>query len=424
VRSVIGGVLGRLDPVTRSWAVMAGGSVARLGLGFVASVLVARFLAPADYGAYVILGTVAGLAGVLADPGLTQAAVKRIATAPDESRARNLASSFVWLRATAATVLVVALAIGSRPLAVVLLGRPDLDGYLVLALLGVLATALSGAMSTLLQASSRFGRLSVVLLVNSGLTALLAAGLVVGGWLNLGTALVILGVGTSLVSAVQGWRFLPWPLGRPSLGGLPADAAQLFRFGRWLWLGDLLALAATQLDVLLVGRWGSLAAAGSYGLALSLASKVDVINHSLYTVLLPSAAALDVRQDVRGYVRASLRRSGLVAVALVAIVPLAGPLIQFFYGPAFQPAVALFYPLLAIVVFDLFTTPLTLLAFSYDRPQLLAGADALRLIVLVGVGAWLIPSSGPFGAVVARGASRIVGALVVVAALWLGRHRR
>jgi O-antigen/teichoic acid export membrane protein len=424
VRTVVGGVLGRLDPVTRSWAVMAGGSVARLGLGFVASVLVARFLAPADYGAYVVLGTVAGLAGVLADPGLTQAVVKRIATAPDESRAAHLASSFVWLRAAAATVLVLVLAIGSRPLAGAMLGRPDLSGYLVLALLGVLATALSGAVSTLLQASRRFGRLSVVLLVNSGLTALLAAGLAVGGWLNLGTALVILGVGTSLVSAVLGWRFLPWLLRRPSNGGLPAEAAQLFRFGRWLWLGDLLALAATQLDVLLVGRWGSLVAAGSYGLALSLASKVDVINHSLYTVLLPSAAALDVRRDVRGYVRTSLRRSGLVAAALLVLVPLAGPMIQFFYGPAFQPAVALFYPLLAIVVFDLFTTPLTLLAFSYDRPQLLAGADALRLIVLVGVGAWLIPVSGPFGAVVARGVSRIVGALVVVVALWFGRPRR
>ena len=49
-------VSGRLDPVSRGWAIVMGGNVGRMALSFVASVLVARALGPAAFGVYAVLG--------------------------------------------------------------------------------------------------------------------------------------------------------------------------------------------------------------------------------------------------------------------------------------------------------------------------------------------------------------------------------
>src|SRR5213592_2630890 len=83
--SLVSHLAGLLDPITRNWAIVVSGNVARLALGFVASVLIARALGPADLGVCAVLIATAGIAGALADFGLTDSAVKHIATAwPDD----------------------------------------------------------------------------------------------------------------------------------------------------------------------------------------------------------------------------------------------------------------------------------------------------------------------------------------------------
>jgi hypothetical protein len=56
-----------------------------------------------------------------------------------------------------------------------------------------------------------------------------------------------------------------------------------------------------------------------------------------------------------------------------------------------------------------------------NRPRVLAAADWLRVVVLGAVGWWLIPRLGGYGAVIARGASRVVGTAYALAALRLRR---
>ena len=84
------------DPITRGWAIVTAGSVARLGLGFVASVLIARNLGVSDFGVYVSLGAIASIVGAIADFGLTEAAVKRIAEVwgSDTAEARERGRTF------------------------------------------------------------------------------------------------------------------------------------------------------------------------------------------------------------------------------------------------------------------------------------------------------------------------------------------
>ena len=251
------------DPVSRGWATVAGGSVARLALGFVASLLIARALGPAGFGVFATLGAVATVAGAVADLGLSDAGVKRIANAWPGEQAQAQARVFFWLRAGAAVLVVAAGCLVAAPLAHSVLHLPD-AGLLVLALLGVLATALSGAVSAMLQATGAFGRLTAVSLTNAGLTAVLAIALALAGRLTLFTALVVLGIGTSLAAFGVGYRLLPpgWRLDLPARPLLRAEGGPLLRYGGWLWVANSCAILAAQLDLLLLQRWRGAAIAG------------------------------------------------------------------------------------------------------------------------------------------------------------------
>jgi O-antigen/teichoic acid export membrane protein len=279
----------------------------------------------------------------------------------------------------------------------------------------------------LLQATKHFGRLSTMSLVNAGLTTVLALLLFAAGRLNLVSALVVLGIGTSLASMIVGYRLLPgnWSLWRPPANRvLRQEGAALFQFSRWLWLASLFSVVMLQIDVIMVNRLTVAAAAGMYALALNLARKADVVNHSLYTALLPAASSLVDREAIVNYLKNSMKRSGLIALGLLVLIPLAGPLIRFFYGPEYTPAIGLFRLLLLMVIFDTFALPIILLVFPLERPKLYAASFALQVLVLVSLAAWLIPQMGPSGAAVAKIMARMAGLVLIVWRLRLWRLAR
>jgi hypothetical protein len=66
--------------------------------------------------------------------------------------------------------------------------------------------------------------------------------------------------------------------------------------------------------------------------------------------------------------------------------------------------------LLAVVLFDLATSSLFLLALPLEKPRVLAGAEWLRVAAIIVAGVLLIPSLGGWGAAMSRLLSRIAGA--------------
>jgi O-antigen/teichoic acid export membrane protein len=209
---------------------------------------------------------------------------------------------------------------------------------------------------------------------------------------------------------------------------LATEGRELLRFGRWIWIANGCALLAAQLDLLLVSGWRGAATAGTYALALNLAAKADIVNSSLYTVLLPAASSLHGAGAVRRYLRQSRRRSAAIGLALLVALPLAGPFITTFYGAEFAPAIGLFRLLLLVVIFDVCTTPLTLLVYHFERPRLLAGADALRVGTLALLGTGLVPRAGALGgatgAIIAKFCAKVAGAALVVVLLLRGQDNQ
>ena len=418
--------LGADDPATFGWFVISAGSVARLAIGLVASVIVARTFGPANLGIYATLAAVAATVGAFGEFGLTESAVRRIALNWPESpaAARSTASSYVWLR-TGASLLVVGALVLLLPLGASLGLLPAHQRLVLLALLGVVATGLSGAISGILQATGRFTQLTFVMIANALLTAIAAIVLRLSGMLNLTSALIVLGIGTSLATFAFGMRFLPpaLDLTMPKHSELRIEGRKLFGFGLWLWLANSLAMVAAQLDLLLAGHWLTPAAVGTYALAVSLAAKGSVLNQSLHAALLPFASSLRSREAVTRYLRRGLVRSTAIALLLLLALPVARPAIPLIFGSVYGPAVTLFLALLGVAVFDLFAAPILLLAFSADQPRLIAGADALRVLVLAIAAIALVPLIGAYGLVLAKLAATVAGFALTVIVLG-SRHLR
>jgi O-antigen/teichoic acid export membrane protein len=417
----LGAVARAFDPLIRGWAVMTASHLARLALTFLASILIARHLGPADFGVYAVLGVLMNIAGVVADAGLTVAGVRQIAAtqAAELGRAQLWGQSLFWLRAGLAVLVFAAGTLLAVPISRYLLDLPGRPGLVPLALLGMVLVALTGALNAIFQATGRFRQIAAVNLVNASLTTGLAVLLAWAGRLNLVTALLVLGLGTSLAGLAAGRRLLPpgWSLRFPGLARLKQDGGQLAPFSRWVGLANLLAVLAAYLDILLVNRLSPPAELGLFALALNLSAKVDIVNQSLYTVLLPAVSGLKPGGQLRGYARRSLGRGLLLGLALLPLALLARPFITLFYGQQYEPAATYFQLLLAVVLFDILANPLLLLALPLNRPALLAAIDGLRVVVLATAALWLVPRYGPAGAIAAKMASRVVAAAFAAVAL-------
>ncbi|GAB4445822.1 MAG: hypothetical protein Kow00120_15900 [Anaerolineae bacterium] len=410
------------DTTNRQIVTVLGGHGLRLALGLVSSALLARGLGPQGLSLFSVVGATMMIAVTVADFGMNHSAVRFIAAdrAAAPAQARQTVSVFARLKLLGALATFSIMIALSGPLAG-LLNLPADSGPLLMFMagLGLLATSLSGVLGTVLRALSRFGALVLTQLFTIALTILLVAALYTAGRLEVVSALAV-GVAAALATAGLSYFLLPpsWRRAvRASARLNSAAGRRLLTFSRWLWVSATLSILLVQLDLLLLNRWMPPLAVGVYALALNLALKADVFNQSLHTVLLPSASALSGRSAYLAYLRRGLARSLAMALPLVLALPLARPFIIAVYGPAYAESVGVFHILMLVVLFDLLTTPVLLLAFPMDMPRLIAAADALRVLTLLGASAALIPVWGLYGAAIAKLAAKVAGAALIVIAV-------
>lgn len=418
--------LGR-DEITAGWLIIFSGTAIRIGLNFLSGILIIRALGPVDFGSYALLMALAGLVGVGLDFGLTETAIKKMAIywPGQPHQMRRQGQLFIWLRLGLVLIGVTVILMVAQPLTAYLLPQPNGAWLIGLALIGVITTTLSGSTNAILQASHKFDSLALTLVSSSAFALLIAGALAISGWLNLTTTLLGLTAGTSLAGFIIGYQLLrrEWgPANRrllqpPTWGRLRHESPSLLRFGKWLWWANLCKVLLSYLDMFLVNLWLSPATVGLYALALGLASRAEIVNHSLYTVLIPLAAGLTNRPTVWRYLGHSLLRSGAVSLLFIGLMIIAPWLIPLIYGPAYEAAGPLFQFLLGLVIFDILTLPATLLIYTFNRPDLSAMAETLQIVILIILAMWLIPQWGAVGAIIAKFIAKVSGVILILSLL-------
>jgi O-antigen/teichoic acid export membrane protein len=366
-------------------------NVVVLGIAYVGSIIMARYLGADGRGLLAVILTatavLAGLGGVGTHEAATYYASRRRRRQP-----------FVLGNglAHAGALLIVSVVV-----AYLLMGElqrhvaPRYDEHIWL-LAGLLVPSyyLFDLVSSLLSAEGAFtlrNRLNVTARVTTTV-----ATLAIVGWLGWGVAgALIASAPAFLVPAVGGMPLLA----RNGIAFSRTVHRASLRYGSRVQVGALLNFLNARFDVLVLSAFAPLATVGSYAIAQVVAELVLLFPQSLGYVLRAQVAS-GTRKDSLS--AAAMRLNGTLVATCVLLVLLAGPaMITYGYGPAFHSALVPFLILVPGMWF-LSTGSLVQNALSgRGRPglsSLLAGGE---VVITVGLDLLLIPAHGAVGGAIA-----------------------
>jgi PST family polysaccharide transporter len=323
---------------SRGTLVTVGAQWSRTALQLVSTVVLARLLAPADFGLLAMVTAIVGLADLLREFGLSGAIVRLRAI--DERMWAAIHRFSIVLGLVAA-----GLAAAAAPLVAALYAEPRLLALtLVLAPL-VLVNSVAMPLQAALQRDLRFGAIAVIEIVAAAAgvaAAVLAAILGAGYW-----SLVLLPGVTAVARLALLLGVRRPPLRAPSRW---RDLLPVVGTGGSIFGVEVLNYAARNLDNILVGRVLGPAVLGVYTRAYALLMlPISQLNGPLARVGLPVLSRLRDDPDAyRRYVRAAMLVIAYAAIPTFAVAAaLADPLVLVLLGPQWEAAAPIF-ALLAI----------------------------------------------------------------------------
>jgi PST family polysaccharide transporter len=237
-------------------------------LQIAATIVLARLLAPEDFGLVAIVTVLISFAPMLIDFGLGDATAQR------NKITHNQISSLFWI--SSGIGLTIALAVAAcSPLIAWIYREPRLEA---IALYCAVPFAFAGASNqhlALLRRTMQFGKIATIQIVSNLLGVLVAILMAIadyGYW-----ALVMRLMVTSLCVAIGGWRASRW---RPGFPVLDDEVRSMVRFGRHVVGFSLTYSAAKAVDRIALGLFYPTDQVGYYQNATTL------YENSIFPVLL------------------------------------------------------------------------------------------------------------------------------------------
>lgn len=376
-------------------------TVVRQAIQFGFTIVLARLLAPEEFGLLAMLAIFIGLASVMAEGGLGVALIQRQATTLLQE------SSVFYFNAAVGVAMTLLLALSS-PYIAMLYGEPRLAAISAAMSLNVLFNAAGAIHVALLVREGRLGvqlRISLLSSVLSGSFGVALAWRGHGAWSLVGQSLLGSAITTALLWSNHRWR----PARKFSFHAL----RPLLRFSWPLMASSLLDAGFGRLHTLLIGR---LYGANPLGLYMRASTTQQLpqmmLASTMQRVALPVLATR--QHDVAhllAFTRASLRNAALLYLpAMLGMAAVAERLVPFLFGPAWAPSIPVLRVLcLAGALYPLHQVNLTLLK-AMGRSGLFLRLELLKKAALVA----LLLVAVPMGLLAVAWSTVAAGAVAVM----------
>lgn len=352
----------------------------------------ARTLGPEDRGYLALIFLVPGILQQVGTLGLPLATTYFIAT--DRSRESAVRRA---LRAPVAAQVVVLTILQAITLWLLVSDDPQRVREAAVISLGILGGALADMYGkAILQGQRRFAAYNVmwngiVSFYLIGVVVLFAAG--EADLVAISAAWVLANLAAGALTTVVALSAPVPPVGDAS----SVERRKMLRFGLKGFLGTVSPVGTFRLDQAAIGLFLAPRALGLYAAALAVTNLPAFISRGIATISLPQvahAAAGDRRAEARSYLLVSIALTGLVVLALEVV---AGWLVPFFFGAAFEDAVPITRILLVGSFFTGVRRVLTDSASGMGRPGLGSIAELVSWIVVVPALVVLMPAWGVEG---------------------------
>ncbi len=203
----------------------------------------------------------------------------------------------------------------------------------------------------------------------------------------------------------------------PLVSWRPPDISlvkRLLRYSVWQGLTNGLIVLGVHQGTFLLMALGQQAASGIFGLAVALSTGVFILSNAYFEYLLPRAADVSSRAELRRFLTQSLAAAGgLVVLCVPAAVILAQCVLLVVTGErrSFPPA---YYWLTAAMLLLVIEAPLAAATHTLSSPRLLTLELVTRVVLVAGIGFVLAPNYGIIGAAFAQAAGTAIGLLLLI----------
>jgi teichuronic acid exporter len=310
--------------------------LARQGVLFLVSVILARLLVPEDFGIIALLALFTSLSIVFVQGGLSIAIIQRQRTTSDEE------SAIFWWNLAGSILFGLVIILAGPALAAFF--HQTVLRYLVFVAAAQLVFAAAGAVHTaILTKELRFDLLTKASLfasLLSGVVAVTAAFMGAGVW-----ALALQIVTMALFNTAALWFAIDW---RPTLHFRFETIRELFSFGAWVSVGNVMEVLYTNGFSFVIGKLHGVRQLGFY----NQASATQLLPSSALSTIVSRVALplLASNQDDPDALRRSLRlaiRSVMLVnlPAMAGLVILSDLVVTVLLGPRWLPAA----PILSIL---------------------------------------------------------------------------
>ncbi len=322
--------LGRI--ALRGGVFTAGAQAAKMVVQFLSVVILARLLAPEDFGLVASVGPIVAFVGLFQNLGLQQAVIQR----PQIDQAQL--NRVFWISTLAGLVCTVAVAALS-PAVSAFYGDPRMTGITLAAALPLLFGSLAALPLALMNRHLQFGQLAIndVLTSVAGLVAAVAAAYAgLGYW-----ALVIGPAVAAVVTLLAAWWATRWQPGKPDV---KVDR-EILTFGANLTGFNLVNFFSRNLDNILIGKFSGPIELGFYDRAYKLLLfPLQNINQPLSRLMVPLLSR--IQEDKPRFRDLYLRTNWLLAAITVpgiaALTIAAEPVVSILFGERWLPVAPIF----------------------------------------------------------------------------------
>jgi PST family polysaccharide transporter len=276
--------------------------------------VLARLLAPTDFGLVAMVGAIVGFVGLFKDVGLSMATLQR----PHITHAQ--VSTLFWINVAVSLMLTV-VAVGIAPAVAWFYGEPRLSLIVVATASSFVFGGLAAQHTALLRRQMRFAALAGIDVVS------IAVGIATGialAWLGAGYwSLVAIGVAYAAIGMALCWLASGW---RPSMPSRTSGVRTMLAYGSNLTGSSILQYINRNLDNVLIGWWWGAGPLGRYDKAYSLLMlPITQVNGPISAVAIPALCRL--QNDWPRY-----RRYYCKAVSLMVFLGM--PIVAFAYVAA------------------------------------------------------------------------------------------
>lgn len=302
-----------------------------LAIQVIATVVLARLLAPADFGLVTMATTFSLLLANFGSSGFTHAIIQR------EEIDHALASNLFWINLAASFLLMVGFA-GAGSLLARLFGNPKVENVAIGISVTILLNSTWVVHTALLQRAMRFSVISINDIIARGMSVAVSIVLGLHGWGY--WALVGGAIAIPLTTSIGAWILCPWMPGLPRR--VPGTGERV-RFATSVYGRFTINYFSRNVDNLLVGLRFNAEALGFYKKAYDLFA-LSSIMQSLTSVAVSALSRLKADRERYGrYFLTALSVAAFFGLGIGADLTLIGKdLIRLLMGPGWEESGRIF----------------------------------------------------------------------------------